>query len=233
MNRTLTTLLTMLLAVLNAGGMARAAAGDTVADRVFGHPDFTTFPLTNCFTDPSPDASTICLSGGVAVDQAGTLYVGDFQWNRVLAFQDALTTDAVADRVFGQPDFTSITSGGGPGGLTYPFGVALDNCGNLYVADLNAGSPRVAIYRDPLTTDNLVDLEIHPSDGLFGAYPLDVAVDRAGNLYVSDLNNNRVLEYDRPLLTDTVADRVFGQPDFATTSTAQETCMWAMATTGS
>jgi sugar lactone lactonase YvrE len=40
-----------------------------------------------------------------------------------------------------------------------------------------------------------------------------VAVDaRTGNLYISDLGNNRVLEYDSALAGgDTTADRAFGQ----------------------
>ena len=35
------------------------------------------------------------------------------------------------------------------------------------------------------------------------------------NLYVADYGNHRVLEYDTPMSTDTIADRVFGQADFA------------------
>ncbi len=50
-------------------------------------------------------------------------------------------------------------------------------------------------------------------DGLNGAR--DVTVDSAGNVYVSDYLNNRVLAYLRPVaLNDRTADFVFGQPDF-------------------
>jgi DNA-binding beta-propeller fold protein YncE len=38
-----------------------------------------------------------------------------------------------------------------------------------------------------------------------------LTLDAAGNLYVADFSNNRVLEFDDPLNTDTVADLVFGQ----------------------
>ena len=37
------------------------------------------------------------------------------------------------------------------------------------------------------------------------------AVDSAGNLYVSDRNNSRMLEYDNSLTSDTIADHVLGQ----------------------
>src|SRR5437899_950125 len=51
-----------------------------------------------------------------------------------------------------------------------------------------------------------------PSAGTL-CFAAGVAVDRAGNVYVADASNNRVLEYDAPLATDTIADRVFGQAD--------------------
>ena len=41
-------------------------------------------------------------------------------------------------------------------------------------------------------------------------YPGGVAVDSNGNLFVADSGNNRVIEYDAPFNTDTVADEVFG-----------------------
>jgi sugar lactone lactonase YvrE len=41
--------------------------------------------------------------------------------------------------------------------------------------------------------------------------PRSVAVDSAGNLYVADTANSRVLEYDSPFTLDRAADRVFGQ----------------------
>ena len=41
--------------------------------------------------------------------------------------------------------------------------------------------------------------------------PKGVAVDASDNLYVADTSNNRVLEYNAPLATDTTADAVLGQ----------------------
>jgi sugar lactone lactonase YvrE len=38
-----------------------------------------------------------------------------------------------------------------------------------------------------------------------------LAVDSRGNLWISDVDNHRVLEFDRPFETDGVADRVLGQ----------------------
>jgi DNA-binding beta-propeller fold protein YncE len=44
-------------------------------------------------------------------------------------------------------------------------------------------------------------------------YPYGLLVDTAGNLYVADADNNRVLGYTAPLTTDLAADLVIGQPN--------------------
>lgn len=44
--------------------------------------------------------------------------------------------------------------------------------------------------------------------------PTGVAVDKAGNLYVADTGNNRVLRFDSPFAGDLAADQVWGQADF-------------------
>ncbi|HXJ72571.1 MAG TPA: NHL repeat-containing protein, partial [Candidatus Dormibacteraeota bacterium] len=46
-----------------------------------------------------------------------------------------------------------------------------------------------------------------------------MATDTNGNLYVADLNNNRVLKFNDPFATDTVADDVWGQTSFTNRTT--------------
>ncbi len=41
--------------------------------------------------------------------------------------------------------------------------------------------------------------------------PYGVAVDSRSNVYIADRMDDRVLEYNTPLSTDTVADKVVGQ----------------------
>lgn len=191
------------------------------ADRVIGQPDF----LTNTCNTGGPDAGSLCFARGVQTDAAGNLYVADSDNGRVFEFDDPLTTDMVADRVFGQPDFTTVgcnTGGRSAISLCSPQSAALDAAGNLYVSD--TGNNRVLVYFSPLTTDAVADIvigqpdfstsiEAAPSRTTF-YYPRGVALDSAGNLYVGDAGFARVLEFDSPLITDLVADRVFGQPDF-------------------
>jgi sugar lactone lactonase YvrE len=152
--------------------------------------------------------------------------VADWGNGRVLEYDAPLSTDRTADRVLGQPDFTSNTAnnGGVSANSLDPSTVALDAQGNLYVADI--GNNRVLEYDAPLTTDRTADRVFGQPDftsntannggvsanSLYN--PIGVALDTQGNLYVTELSNSRVLEYDTPLSSGTTADRVFGQVDF-------------------
>jgi uncharacterized membrane protein YgdD (TMEM256/DUF423 family) len=212
-----------------------AMQGDTVADRVLGQDDF----VHNA--PSSSNASSLDNPYAVAVDQSATpnrLYVSDTLNSRVLGYNDVSTfiNGGPADLVIGQPDFMSTACN--PDGVTasslcQPQGLAVDLSGNLYVAD-NSNS-RVLEYSTPFAgcagtfpcvgggahlvfgqggifTSNILNEGGLSADSL--EYPLGVAVDAGGNVYVADTSNNRVLEYNTPLTTDTTADRVIGQPDF-------------------
>src|SRR5207244_1142051 len=104
-------------------------------------------------------------------------------------YNTPLTSDAVADRVFGQGgSFTTNTcnlGGLSTSSLCVPQGVALDAASNLYVAD--TGSLRLLEYDSPLTTDAVADRVVsEASEG--------VSVDAAGNLYVSVRGGGQMLE---------------------------------------
>ena len=200
---------------------------DAVADIVLGQPDFVS---SICNSDGvSPSASTLCQPEGVALDVTGNLYVADGLNNRVLVYLDPLN-DQVADVVIGQPDFVSVTFNNGglfPSASTlfFPLDVAVDNSGNVLIADSN--NNRVLVYLDPLNSNTIADIVLGQPDftstiinngGVTTsslALPTDVKVDASGNVFVADTANNRVLVYNDLInTTDVVADTVFGQPDF-------------------
>jgi sugar lactone lactonase YvrE len=148
--------------------------------------------------------------------------------NRALEFDTPLGTDAIADRVFGQSNFTGRAAGSGPGGLNQPYAVEVDGTGNVFAADF--GNNRVLEYNTPLSSDSYADRVFgqpnftSTSENTGGVSagslrnPSGVTVDATGNLYVADRSNNRVLEYDAPLTADTIADQAFGQLNFVSVS---------------
>ncbi len=71
-----------------------------------------------------------------------------------------------------------------------PLGLAFDANGYLYVTDLSGPSEKVLVIDRAAT----VVRTLGENDGL--SFPNGVAVDGAGNVYVSDSNNGRVLMYD-------------------------------------
>lgn len=181
------------------------------ADIVIGQPDF--FSSSSNYNGIT--ASSLSAPSGIAVDSSGNLYVADQDNNRVLEYNtpfvvtgEAGSGDNIADELFGQ--FDNFTNGGchlGAGGLCAPSGVALDDMGDLYIADYS--NNRVLEYSFPsiTTTANLVfgqggsfttNVAGTSNSALDG--PTGVAVDSADNLYVADYNNSRVLEYNTPRL---------------------------------
>ena len=139
----------------NATGFTSGAP----ADLVIGQPDFN----SNSINGPggSTSASTLWVPAGVAVDNTGNLYVSDGLNSRVLEFTTPFTACAgvfpciggAANKVFGQPDFTSnqcngVTNTASANTICQPQQVAVDSIGNLYVADY--GNNRALEYNTPL-----------------------------------------------------------------------------------
>jgi NHL repeat len=198
---------------------------------------FSFITNSGCNTGTSTTtAGALCQPQGVAVDAARNLFIADTNNHRVLEFDGgAISPFNVAPTlVVGQTDFTLKACVNAPptaNTLCKPAGVAVDASDNLYVLDQT--NQRVLEYNNPLTThaaqpsaqlvfgqgnsfitnfcDGANSVTINAST-LCGLHA--IALDASGNLWVSDSNNSRVLEFLDPLGTDTTADLVLGQPSF-------------------
>ena len=152
----------------------------------------------NGFIEYSGDggpATSASLSGpeGVAVDSAGNLYIADSVNNRIRKVSGGTITTVAGNGA------TGFSGDGGPAtsaSLFNPYGVAVDSAGNLYIADTN--NNRVRKVSGGLITTVAGngkegfsgDAGLATNAALFNPY--GVAVDLAGNLYISDTGNARV-----------------------------------------
>lgn len=192
----------------------------------------------------SPTAASLCLippleisiaetvsAANMAVDADGALWVPDLFNHRVLRYDDPYAGDAVADAVWGQPDFhaSSCNRGGGPAadrlclGGAGRAGVDLDADGNLWIADaMNARVLRfprlgnaIAAQADVALGQSALDTNVrHEQARTLAqmAFPLDVACDPAtGRIFVADAGAgvaySRVLEFEPPFTTGMAASR--------------------------
>jgi DNA-binding beta-propeller fold protein YncE len=142
------------------------APADTIADGLFGQPDYT----SNSPNNGGLSASSLAAPSGVQVDTGNRLYVADTGNQRVLIF-DQTTPDRVADGVIGQPDFTSNTAnngGIGASSLNTPTGLAIDIFyADVYIAD--TGNNRALQYNQPLPNPVPTIAELDPGTVRVGA----------------------------------------------------------------
>lgn len=211
---------------------ATPGSGDFIADLEFGQGggSGTDFSDNGCNTGGFVTAASLCNPQSAAVDSGGNVYIADTNNSRVLEYNTPLTTNAVADRVFGQPNVGTNNcndNGSGASNLCSPVGVLLDASNNLYISD--NGNNRVLEFNTPLTTDTVADMVFGQGNdftsntcNLGGPVPSSatlcgqgrMTLDGSGNLWIADFSNNRTLVINSPLTGDDQADLVLGQPDF-------------------
>ncbi|HEY2015528.1 MAG TPA: NHL repeat-containing protein, partial [Bryobacteraceae bacterium] len=218
---------------------------NTSPSRIVGHPKVETNGQLASYSPNLVEGRELWGPQGVALDTSVTppvLYVADTFNNRVLAWKNAtdFRNGIPADLVIGQVDLYHTTAQG-PGiglqtGLYNPTGLAVSKNGDLYVADTN--NNRILRYPKPFANAGNVfpDLYIgQPSlnsrtanytgqvdkqgisltGGLAGAGS-SLAFDSAGNLWITDPGNRRVLRFKASDIAGTggplTADLEIGQP---------------------
>ena len=211
---------------------------DPTAIRVFGQSG--KYNTSGCDSGGA-NATTLCQPIGVALDSSGDLYVADFGDSRILEYNSPLSSTAnkifgqASTTAIGCNNGTngSDIAGLGADSLCQPVGMTFDSSNNLYVTD--AGNSRVLEYLAPLTApvscvpntdgsgcagDTVADLVLGQS-GFTGnscqlnfqglCFPTGVALNPAGDTFVADSANSRVVEFDAPLSSGEGEDVLFGQ----------------------
>ena len=147
------------------------------------------------FADGPGDQAKFYLPGGMACDAAGNLYVADEGNNRIRKITlDRVVTTVAGSRAAGKADRPALLAT-----FNRPTDVAVHPVtGNLAVADCGNHRIRCIVFETggahvfTLAGKGTQGFKDGPSDTAKFDYPCSVAYDADGNLYVADLNNNRV-----------------------------------------
>jgi len=175
------------------------------------------------FTSYQSGTTSTLLRGpsSIAFDAAGNLWVADTPNNRTLEFAPPFSTGMAASIVLGQTSFTATQNcSASQSSMCSPVGVAFDSSGNLWVTDSLAN--RVLEFTPPFSSGMEAALVIGQPDftssvgGLSsGALSLtyngtyayaNAAFDPAGNLWVADTGNNRVVGFNAQAIIETASN---------------------------
>ena len=161
-------------------------------------------------------SAELALPYGVAVDAAGNLYIADTMNNVIRKVDSNGIITTISGNGYQQygGGYQVFNNGGysGDGGpaksaeMDDPEAVAVDASGNLYIADTCNLRIRKMDTKGVITTvagngGGNANLGGYSGDGGPAAnaelsQPVGVAVDAAGNLYIADMNNNRIRKVD-------------------------------------
>ena len=132
---------------------------------------------------------------GVAVDNSSNVYVVDYGNSKIRM----VSSTGIITTFTG----TGIQGSNGDGGaatsaqLYYPYGVAVDISGKVYIAD--SGNHKIRMVSSTGIITTIAGTRTEGSNGDGGAatsaqlyWPYGVAVDISGNVYIADCNNNKI-----------------------------------------
>lgn len=152
---------------------------------------------------------------GIAVDSAGNVYVSDYKNHAVRKINTSGTISTVAGTgIYG---FSGDGGAGTSAQLNAPIGLAIDSQNNLYIADSNNYCIRMLNTTTGIIT-TVAGLATNlgysgdggPATKAKMGLPFGVAVDSAGNLYISDKGNNRIREVSNGIINTIAGTGVKG-----------------------
>ena len=192
------------LYVADRSGVDRISADGIIHVFVSGQVTgrFGAICLFNGDGGPASSAS-VCSTTGLAVDAIGNVYITEQLRIR------KITTDGVIHTIAGNGEL-GYGGDNGPAtsaALNNPLGIAVDAAGNVFIADTTNNRIRQVTPDGMISTKAGVGTPGFSGDGSSAAMPqlttmnsvfaggaVALAVDGAGNLYIGDRGNNRVLK---------------------------------------
>ena len=168
------------------------------------------------FAGDGAAATAASLNGpkGVAVDGAGNLYIADSNNHRVrkvTAGTGFISTVAGNGNSVASGDGAAATAAG-----MFPYGVAVDGSGNLYIADQSNHRVRmVAASNGFVSTIAGTGVAGFSGDGATATaaqlrYPYGVAVDNAGSVYIADYINARIRKVSAGIISTVAGNGTWG-----------------------
>ena len=124
----------------------------------------------------------------VAIDHHGNVYIADAGNNCIRKVTPGDTINTIAGN--GMPGFSGDHGPASAAQLNAPYGIAVDSVGNIYFADAYNYRIRKIDSAGIITTVAGTGSRGYSADGIPASTadltPLNVRIDRAGNLYISD-----------------------------------------------
>jgi len=214
------------LAVDSAGNVYIADSNNNVIRKVTTDGNINTI-VGNSYGDYGGDGGTAIASSinhplGIALDAAGNLYIAD-QLNqrirKVTATNNSITTTSIITTVAGS-GVIGYSGDGGPAvnaRFQDPSWVALDSSGNMFITDLVNN----VVRRVSAADGTIATIAGNGHYGYYGdggpalqaavVFPLSVAVNAAGNIYIAQGENN-VVRMLTPVQTSATSVAKHGAP---------------------
>jgi sugar lactone lactonase YvrE len=184
------------LAVDAGGNVFVADSSNVTIRKITPDGNVTTFAglaRSQGFADGVGTAARFRFPEGLAIDSAGNLYVANDYDGTIRKITPGRLVTTLAGTHADPKTFGSIGNADGVGpaaGFSFPLGIAVDGAGNVYVTDTDNYTIRKITPDGTVTT---IAGSIHQAAGTDGSgsdvrfwAPNGIAVDAAGNLYVTD-----------------------------------------------
>ena len=153
------------------------------------------------------------LPSGIVVDHLGNIYFSQTSDGQYVIKVDRTGKSSIYVGNNMYDGTTGFTGDGGPATLAelnLPQGLAIDNKDNLYIADCHNGRIRKVDTNGIISTIAGCSSPSYPDDGgpatnAYLNYPISVACDHWGNIFISESGDNRIRKVDTSGIISTIA----------------------------